>query len=786
MAALIEEKFGCEAVVTPDENYHRFEDPEKGRGNRNIWALLREDETFGVCGNWATGEKYYYFGDGWTGDFEAHGPEADARLDEVYRDHEAERRARHDAVAVEAQDLLSKASPPRLDHIYLAKKRVAAANARQYGERLLIPLQNVQGEVRNLQQIYANGDKRFLKGGEVKGNFSLLGADKLPMTGTLLLCEGWATAVTLNATRGVPVAAAMNAGNLADVASRLRNALHETVTIVIAADDDRHTAGNPGIAMALAAGELIGAEVITPRFPCDNCQCTDFNDAHACPHWARNAAAPTDVDVHQPDPLDDTLLPVLPMTPEMLPERFVGFVTTTAEQMQTPPDYLAAAVMAVAAGVVGAKAEIRPKQHDPWLVTPTLWAALVGAPSSMKSPCLKAATRPVLAIESDLRDAYASEMQLYELERELAEEKQEEAKLEAKALLPKDREKARDILEAAQGELSEPTQRRIVVNDATVEKVGEIMKDNPTGLLLVRDELSGFVAKQSREDTQTERAFFLECFDGQNPYTYDRIGRGTIHIERCVLAIVGGIQPSRLAPLVKGAVDGTADDGFLQRFQLAVWPDLKKGWKYTDTAPDREAYAQYEAAIRALHAIGPGTADSGPLTLQFTTDAQDVFKAWMEDVYQRARQGDVHPVTQAYLIKLPKTVATLALLFELIDGGREAVGLAAIERAVKWARYLESHAQRLFSVGGTPKLSAAKTIVARRDKLDDIFTVRDIQRRSWTGLTENAAIETALDILVDHRFLERVEIRKSTSGGRPPRRSRWLIPVGWKHPKSTN
>jgi Protein of unknown function (DUF3987) len=100
-----------------------------------------------------------------------------------------------------------------------------------------------------------------------------------------------------------------------------------------------------------------------------------------------------------------------------------------------------------------------------------------------------------------------------------------------------------------------------------------LLNENPHGLLLVRDELAGFLAKMESEEYQSERAFYLEAFNGDGKYTYDRIGRGTIPIENCTLSIIGGIQPARIAPLVRGAATGISDDGLIQRLQLTVWPD---------------------------------------------------------------------------------------------------------------------------------------------------------------------------------------------------------------------
>ncbi len=104
--------------------------------------------------------------------------------------------------------------------------------------------------------------------------------------------------------------------------------------------------------------------------------------------------------------------------------------------------------------------------------------------------------------------------------------------------------------------------RRFIVNDVTVEKLGKLLKENPRGLLMVRDELSGFLANLERKEYQTDRAFYLTAFNGKKSYTYDRIGRGTIFITHVTLSMIGGIQPSRIIPLIQAIQRGINDDGF--------------------------------------------------------------------------------------------------------------------------------------------------------------------------------------------------------------------------------
>ena len=84
-----------------------------------------------------------------------------------------------------------------------------------------------------------------------------------------------------------------------------------------------------------------------------------------------------------------------------------------------------------------------------------------------------------------------------------------------------------------------------LVNDTTVEKLGELLNHHPNGLLLFRDELSGWHHTMERPGHENDRAFYCEAWNGTSAYTYDRIGRGTLHIRAACLSVLSGRRPDR-------------------------------------------------------------------------------------------------------------------------------------------------------------------------------------------------------------------------------------------------
>jgi hypothetical protein len=90
-----------------------------------------------------------------------------------------------------------------------------------------------------------------------------------------------------------------------------------------------------------------------------------------------------------------------------------------------------------------------------------------------------------------------------------------------------------------------------------VEKLGELLRENPAGLLVLRDERVGLIATWEREGREGERAFFLETWNGnQNFDTGLHWAREHQHPEPCA-SIFGGIQPDKLTVYLEQAAHCT-------------------------------------------------------------------------------------------------------------------------------------------------------------------------------------------------------------------------------------
>lgn len=262
-------------VPEGDSQIHRFHVAGDKPGTLNgVYCLHLDAIATGWYGTWKDGGHWYT----WSSRKPADPLEAELirnRNEQAKRQRENEQHRRQQQAADYAARLLRDARRADPDHPYLIAKGCSPYSLRQHGGELLVPLYYGGGLV-NLQRIGADGQKRFLFGGRVKGCYSPLGL--IAAGQPLYLCEGWATGATLHAETGQPVACAMNCSNLLEVGRHLQRR-HPDVVMIFAGDDDRLTQGNPGKTAAIAAAAALRCGLILPPWPADApLHLTDFND----------------------------------------------------------------------------------------------------------------------------------------------------------------------------------------------------------------------------------------------------------------------------------------------------------------------------------------------------------------------------------------------------------------------------------------------------------------------------------------------------------------------------
>lgn len=478
----------------------------------------------------------------------------------------------------------------------------------------------------------------------------------------------------------------------------------------------------------------------------------------------------------EPIPLPQGLSPVKSLEARMIPEPLRRWLMDSSERMQVPPDFAAAAAIVAFGIIIGRGCGIHPKKSDDWLVVPNLWGIVIGRPSLMKSPSITEGFMALTMLEGEERNRFFQAEVDFKLNSKVLKLTEtviaEELKRAIKAGNSEEVERCRQKLADLQAEV--PVRKRYQTQDGTIEKVGELLIENPRGMLVLRDELIGWFSSLEKDGREGDRAFFLEAWNGNQGFTYDRIGRGTLDVPALCLSVFGALTPGPLSAYVHQATrGGVGDDGLLQRFQVAVWPDAPAEWNNVDRKPDLAAKEQVAKIAKVLSGQIPGTMEeTGTIpSLRFTDAGQEIFDFWRFKLESRIR-GELRlpSAMESHLVKYRKLMPSLALIFHLVavaDGSAE--GLVSGEAAVlaaEWCEYLESHAVRIYGAATLPGLEQAREIVRhiKRGAVQDKCKPKDIYRNHWARLSTPDEVRAGLELLEQYDWLV---VEKVPTGGKP-------------------
>jgi putative DNA primase/helicase len=467
----------------------------------------------------------------------------------------------------------------------------------------------------------------------------------------------------------------------------------------------------------------------------------------------------------EPESITNELPPVPSFDLRLLPESLRALVEDTADRMQVPTDFPAVTAVMCLAGAVNRRALVQPKRADhSWAVVPNLWGGIVAPPGQMKSPIISAITAPLRAVESEWRTEQEKALEAYERQAE-------EAELHVAAWRESFKQAAKGkgvARERPTSNLERPTARRLLTSDGTFEALHALLADNPAGVFVLRDELTGWLASLDRQGREEQRAFYLESWNGDQSFTLERIGRGSVHVEHCCISLFGGIQPARLRSyLAEALADGPSNDGLIQRFQLLVWPDQRSSWNYIDRKPCATARGQAESVYRRL----TGMSAENPKRLKFDDRAQELFVRWLAELETVLVSDSLSPVMQAHLAKYRSLMPALALLFALADGCEDDIPLRHAQRAASWCDYLKPHAARVYSARLTSERAAAAGLARRlRDgwsRDEGSFNLRKLYNNGWSGLGTPDEARQALTILEDASWVRKQSRPPDPGKGRP-------------------
>lgn len=261
------------STILADGAIHRFDSSGKHKGKAGWYVLYMDGIPAGVFGSWDKGLVVTWV----SQRHDNLNAQQRNLLAQRFKQAQAQRHAllaqRQHTVQMTALSRWARAKAVAT-HPYLEAKSIPGYRLRVEGTSLLVPMRDANGTLHSLQTIDAMGKKLFMAGGRVRGCYYSVGET----SDVIVVAEGMATAHSIHEATELPVAAAFSAGNLQPVAQAIKAKLPDKM-LIVAADDDHTTPGNPGLTAAHAAAMAVGGYVVVPQFTAARPRAaTDFND----------------------------------------------------------------------------------------------------------------------------------------------------------------------------------------------------------------------------------------------------------------------------------------------------------------------------------------------------------------------------------------------------------------------------------------------------------------------------------------------------------------------------
>lgn len=452
-------------------------------------------------------------------------------------------------------------------------------------------------------------------------------------------------------------------------------------------------------------------------------------------------AAPVWKPPQQVGPVDLWAVLTPPELPRgLLPPVIESFAREQGELMGADPAGLAMAALTVCAAAIPDRVKLQVKVHEHgWKESARIWTALIGPPSTKKSPILRRASAPLLKLDKRLHEAYARQCAEYA---KLSKEERESA--------------------------DPPKKERLRIEDITIEAAQEILKDSPDGVLCLNDELTGWFGGMDKyngggKGIARDRGFWLSAFNGQ-PAVVDRIGRGSTFIPNLSISLLGGVQPEPMRALLRESMD----DGLIQRLFPII---LRSAVLGSDVEYDNSEYSDLIEKLRDQRFRG-----KEEIIVKFSDQAQQVRRQLEADHLEMAWLETVNPKLGAHIGKFDGLYPRLCLIWHCIENASwGAIEEITADTARRVARFLHEfllpHAAAFYGQGmdeRSPVSEAADFLLTHPDVVE--VSARDAARG-------NAALRKLRPHEIEEVFskLEILGWVDRVTGPRPSSPGRWRV-----------
>lgn len=318
------------------------------------------------------------------------------------------------------------------------------------------------------------------------------------------------------------------------------------------------------------------------------------------------------------------------------------FIQHIADVRQVPREFVVAPLLSATSIAIGNKAKVA---TDGYINPLSVWCMVVAPSGSNKSQPTKDIMKRILEYNKELHKDYVKELKEYESN-------------------------------PYKDSLPEPAYKQLTIQDCTPEYRNQALADNPNGLLLYRDELSGMIHDIGRYGSSGEVEQLLTIFDG-GQIQCNRKTQKQLLIENPFLTIIGGIQPSILRQTLNN--DRFTNSGFLPRF-LLFYPNQVENHNRIRMELDEKLMERWSDRIKSLYEMPPLNAP-----MQLSAEAEDVYTT-LFNRYSALQNETECDYRKAVLSKLKILVLRLSALCQMLhcaEGGTTEIS----GDVMRWATY---------------------------------------------------------------------------------------------------
>jgi Protein of unknown function (DUF3987) len=460
--------------------------------------------------------------------------------------------------------------------------------------------------------------------------------------------------------------------------------------------------------------------------------------------------------------------PYRPFPVEWLPEPIRTYVHQEAEALGCDPVFVALPVLAVLAALIGNTRTIRIKKG--WTEPAVIWSGVVADSGTLKSPAADKALAYLHKLQRRLLKEYKQQLEEYE---------EAKAKYEAEVRQRRKGNKSTDDLERSRP----PVCKRFLVSDITIERLVEVLEDNPRGVLVARDELSAWIASFLRykgRGGSSDMPHWLEMHRAKAVMLDRKTDeRRTVFVPHAAVSVTGGIQPSVLAQALTVEYQ---EAGLGPRLLLTMPPKRPKRWTEVEVAPEvQKAYEDTLDRLAALEFDRDDDGDPVPFALRLTPAAKAAYVAFYNE--WGVKQAAVDGVLASAFSKLEAYSTRFALIHHVVTrvsagpapdpleqpaDASDPVDVDSIRAGIELARWFAYEARRIYAtLNETQEERDARRLIEFIRARGGSVNPRQLYRSNPSRYRGPEQAEEALEVLVEAGLADWQERPPSASGGRP-------------------